>query len=219
MSDPGSGFTGFFQFLQSNSDVIVAATVQHVLLSFIAVLAGTLAAVPLGIFIADRQRAARIFLSVTGTIQTIPSLALLALLLPLLGIGVMPAVVVLFLYSLLPILRNSYTGIQNVSHTYLEAGRGMGMNYWELLFMVRLPLALPVILTGIRISAVYILSWATLSALIGAGGLGDLIFAGIQTYDPNMILAGAIPTALLALLTSRAISRIENVLTPAGLRA
>ncbi|MGI5836527.1 MAG: ABC transporter permease, partial [Chloroflexota bacterium] len=144
--------------------------------------------------------------------------AFLALVLPILGIGVFPAVVVLFLYSLLPILRNTYTGIKNVNRAYIEAGKGMGMSDWELLFMVRLPLALPIIIAGIRVSTIYILSWATLSALIGAGGLGDLIFSGIVTYDFYLIAAGTIPTALLALIASGAMNRIEYSLTPRGLR-
>jgi len=206
-------------FLEFNSDVIILATWQHIVLSFGSLLAGTIFAVSLGIYVADREQLARVFLSITGIIQTIPTLAFLALLLPLLGIGLVPAMVVLFLYSLLPILRNTFTGIRNVDSAYLEAGRGMGMNNRQLLFMVRLPIALPVILAGIRISTVYIISWATLSALIGAGGLGDLIYTGIQTYDLNFILAGTIPTALLALLAGWVLNRLEYSLTPRGIRA
>ncbi|MDD2420732.1 MAG: ABC transporter permease [Heliobacteriaceae bacterium] len=208
----------FWQFLEFYSDSVINATVRHLTLSFGAILAGIFVAVPLGILIANRAKLARVFLSITSIVQTIPTLAFLALVLPLLGVGVLPALVVLFLYSLLPILRNTYTGIRNIDAAYLEAGLGMGMNSRQLLFMVKLPLALPVIIAGIRLSTVYIISWATLSALIGAGGLGDLILTGIQTYDLNFILAGTIPTAVLALLAGSLINRLELSLTPRGLR-
>lgn len=206
-------------FLQFNSDAIITAAYQHIILSLGAVLLGTIVSVPFGIWLSgQRQKIAQTFLSVTSTIQAIPSLAFLGLMLPLLGIGFKPAIFVLFLYSLLPILRNTYSGIKGIEPAYLEAGRGMGMNPRQLLFMVKLPLALPVIMAGIRISTVYIISWATLAALIGAGGFGDLIFTGIQTYDMNFILAGTIPAALLALVIGWLLSLVENKVTPRGLK-
>jgi len=210
--------TDFLVFLRYNTDAVTVATLQHIYLSFGAVLAGALMAVPLGIWLTGREKAAQACLSVTGTIQTIPSLAFFGFALPVLGIGFFPALTVLFLYSLLPILRNTYTGLKGVSPALIEAGKGMGMSDRQLLFMVKLPLALPVIMTGIRISSVYIISWATFAAFIGAGGLGDLIVTGIQTMDIYFILAGAIPTALLALVTGWLLGLLERAVTPRGLR-
>ncbi|MDI6906531.1 MAG: ABC transporter permease [Thermoanaerobacterales bacterium] len=208
----------FVSFLQYNSDAVITATLQHVYLSFGAVFAGASLAIPLGIWLTGREKAAQACLSVTGTIQTIPSLALFGFALPILGIGFFPAMVVLFLYSLLPILRNTYTSLKGVSPALIEAGKGMGMSNCQLLVMVKLPLALPVIMTGIRISSIYIISWATFAAFIGAGGLGDLIVTGIQTMDLYFILAGAIPTALLALVTGWVLGLLERAVTPRGLR-
>lgn len=198
---------------------IVTATWQHIYLSLGSVALGTLLAVPLGIWLSTRENIARVALSIAGTIQTIPSLAFFGFALPVLGIGVLPAMVVLFLYSLLPVLRNTYTGIREVPGPLIEAGRGMGMNDWQLLVMVKLPLALPVIMAGIRISTVYIISWATIAALIGAGGLGDLIWGGMNVYDIWLIIAGTIPAALLALIAGFTLGKLEKAVTPRGLRS
>lgn len=208
----------FWLFLQKNSDAIQAATTQHIFLSYGAVLAGMLFAVPLGIWLTSHDSIAKWILSATSIIQTIPSLAFFGFILPIMGLGFMPAITVLFLFSIFPILRNSYTGLKGVEKSYLEAGQGMGMNARELLFMVRLPLALPVIIAGVRISTVYIISWATLSAFIGGGGLGDLILTGIYTYDVFFILSGAIPAAIMAILTGWVIGFIEKAVTPRGLK-
>lgn len=197
---------------------IAAATWQHVYLSLGSVAIGAILAIPLGIWLSSRENIARVVLSMAGTIQTIPSLAFFGFVLPVMGIGILPAMSVLFLYSILPILRNTYTGIREVEPALIEAGRGMGMNNWQLLFMVRLPMALPVIMAGIRISTVYIISWATIAALIGAGGLGDLIWGGMNVYDIWLILAGTIPAALLALLAGFFLGRMEKAVTPRGLQ-
>jgi osmoprotectant transport system permease protein len=204
------------QFLDMNDTAIIKAAVQHLYLSFGSVLIGCLVAIPTGIWITGRDKIAGHVLRIIGTIQTIPSLALLGFALPLFGIGTLPAMIVLFLYSLLPILRNTYTGLTSINPAFIEAGNGMGMNSRQLLFMVKLPLAMPVIMDGIKISTVYILSWATLGALIGAGGLGDLIFTGIQTADANYILAGAVPVALLTAAAGWLLGKAEIALTPAG---
>jgi len=204
----------FSQFLFMNSTAIITATVQHLYLALGSELIGCLIAIPLGIWLTSRKKLADYFLAVTGTIQTIPSLALLGFVLPLFGIGPLPAMIVLVLYSLLPILRNTYTGITGVNPSYIEAGTGAGMNSRQLLWMVKLPLALPIIMAGIRISTVYLISWATLAAFIGAGGLGDLIITGIQTADANFIIAGTIPTAFLAIGAGWMLGKVEMVLTP-----
>ncbi|WP_258359950.1 ABC transporter permease [Moorella sulfitireducens] len=206
------------EFLAVKGPGILSATWEHLMLSLGAVLLGTLIAVPLGIILARHERGASVVLGIASTIQTIPSLAFFGFVLPFLGIGVVPAMTVLFLYSLLPILRNTYTGIREVNPAYLEAGIGMGMNRRQLLTWIQFPLAFPVIMSGIRVSTVYIISWATLSALIGAGGLGDPILAGIHTYDAKLIIAGALPAAILALLVSWLLGLVEYAVTPRGLR-
>lgn len=209
----------FIDLVTSRWTDIYGATLQHIYLSLGSVGLGILLAVPLGIWLADRENIARVVLSVAGIVQTIPSLAFFGFMLPILGIGVVPAMTVLFLYSVLPILRNTYTGIKEVPPALMEAGRGMGMDKWQLLFMVKLPMALPVIMAGVRISTVYIISWATIAALIGAGGLGDLIWGGMNVYDMGLIVAGTIPAALLALLAGALIGYLEKAVTPRGLRA
>jgi osmoprotectant transport system permease protein len=191
----------------------------HLLMVGVALLIGTLIAVPLGILLTRFPRQATPVIAVVSVFQTIPSLVFFALLLPPLGIGLTPALTVLSLYSLLPILRNTYVGVRSVDPSLIDAARGQGMTGWEILTMVELPLSAPVIVTGIRLSAIYLVSWATLASLIGAGGLGDLIFSGIDSYDTNLLLAGAIPTALLALLVGYLFGLLRRAVTPQGLKA
>jgi osmoprotectant transport system permease protein len=197
---------------------ILALTWQHIYITIGSVGLGACIAIPFGIWLAAKDNIAKIVLGTTGAIQTIPSLAFFGLTFPVLGIGLLPAMTVLFLYSIFPILRNTYTGIKEVDPTLIEAGRGMGMNNWELLTMVKLPLALPVIMNGIKISSVYIVSWATVAALIGAGGLGDLILGGISMVDINLIIAGTIPASLLAIVLGFILNQVERAVTPRGLR-
>ncbi|MBD3393697.1 MAG: ABC transporter permease subunit, partial [Chitinivibrionales bacterium] len=156
-------------------------------------------------------------LGVAGVIQTIPSLALIGFLLPIPiigGIGAKPAVVALFLYSLLAIIRNTFTGIQQVDPAIKESACGMGMTDWQVLWQVEIPLSLPTIMAGIRISTVICVGIATLCAAIGAGGLGKFIFRGISMVNNSMILAGALPAAALALTLDFILGRIEHSLTP-----
>jgi osmoprotectant transport system permease protein len=204
-------------FIAANFDRLLLATRQHLSIALTAVVLGTLVAVPLGIYLTRREGLARIVLAVTGIIQTIPSLAFFGLTIPFLGLGVLPATLVLFLYSILPILRNTYTGIKEVDPALIEAGKGMGMDSVELLLMVELPIALPLILAGVRISTMYIVSWTTVAAMIGAGGLGTLVLGGIAVYDARLIVLGVVPAATLALLAGRVIIWLEKRLTPRGL--
>jgi osmoprotectant transport system permease protein len=157
-------------------------------------------------------------LTLVGAIQTVTSLALLGLLLPLLGIGEKPALLALFLYALLPIVRNTYAGLGSVDSAALEAARGMGMTPAQILRKVSLPLALPVVMGGIRTATVINIGVATLAALIGAGGLGEFIFRGIAMVDTKMVLMGALPAALLALVLDGLLSVLERRATPAALR-
>ena len=183
-----------------NKLLIFTAFQRHVLLCAISVGLGTIMAVSLGIHLYYRPRAAVLWLGLTGALQTVPSLALYGLLLPVLGIGILPAVTALTLYSLTPILRATLVSLREVDPVLIEAARGIGMSRRQILRRVLLPLALPAILSGIRMSTMYIISWATLAAFIGAGGLGDLVLGGIYNYDLRLILAGALPAVLLAYL-------------------
>jgi len=135
-----------------------------------------------------------------------------------LGIGRLPAMTALFLYALLPILRNTYAGLRAVDPALIEAGRGMGMTSWQLLFLVELPLAFRVIMSGIRVATVLIIGWATLAAYVGAGGLGDLILTGFATVSAGHIIAGGVPVTLLAILADWALGRLERAVTPRGIR-
>ena len=167
---------------------------------------------PLGIWIARNALARGTVLGTAGIFQTIPSLALLAFLLPFLGIGALPAVVALTLYALLPIVRNTYTGLAGISPDIIEAAHGVGFTERQRLWMVELPLALPVIVAGIRTATVIGVGIATLSAFIGAGGLGDFIIRGLALNNTRLILLGAVPAAALALLLDYLIGLIEKML-------
>ena len=183
-----------------NKLLIFAAFQRHILLCALSIGLGTITAVSLGTYLYYRPRAAALWLGLTGALQTVPSLALYGLLLPVLGIGILPAVTALTLYSLTPILRATLVSLREVDPVLIEAARGIGMSRRQILRRVLLPLALPAILSGIRMSTMYIISWATLAAFIGAGGLGDLVLGGIYNYDLGLILAGALPAVLLAYL-------------------
>jgi osmoprotectant transport system permease protein len=206
------------QTVSSNWTDLLTATGQHILLSVIALLAGCIISIPLGVFITRHERVASPILTVVSVIQTIPSLALLGFMIPLFGIGMTPAIIALTLYALLPILRNTYTGIKEVDRAAIESGTGMGMTRRQILWMIELPLARTVIMAGVRTSAVLTIGVATLATFIGAGGLGDLIMRGIDMIDTPMILTGAIPAALLAILFDVLLMGLDRVMTPRALR-
>ncbi|PGX42422.1 glycine/betaine ABC transporter permease [Priestia megaterium] len=195
----------------TRKDELVKGLIQHIEISFIALFIALLIAIPLGIFLTRKKRIAEVVIGITSVFQTIPSLALLGLLIPLVGIGTIPAIIALVIYALLPILRNIYTGINEVDPNLIEAAKGLGMNNRRLLFKVELPLAMPVIMAGIRTAMVLIIGTTTIASLIGAGGLGDLITVGIDRNDTNLILIGAIPAALLALFFDFLLRKIENL--------
>ena len=198
-------------FISQNGEMVWTAIGQHILICFVAECLGILVALPLGILLTRKKRMAAWVLGIFGVVNTIPSLVLLGVAMIVLGLGFIPAVAVLFIYSLLPIMRNTYIGITELSPKYIKAARGVGMSRMQMLLQVEIPLALPAILTGIRISAIYIISWATLSAFIGAGGLGDLIWSGLQSYNYTMVMAGALPATILALLTGFLLSIAEKM--------
>lgn len=178
----------------------------------------TIIAVILGIVVTRVPWLKTIVLGGTGVLQTVPSLALLGFMIPIFGIGVKTAIAALFLYSLLPIMRNTYTGIKDVDSATVEAAKGMGMTSMQILFKVELPLAVPVIMAGIRTAAVINVGNATLAAFIGAGGLGDFIFLGITRGIDGLILLGAIPATLLAIILETFFSAVERWTTPEGLK-
>ena len=208
----------YISFMLERQDQIMELTAQHVYLTFIAVTFAILVAVPLGIFITRFDRAAGIVVGIANAVQALPSLALLGFLIPVLGIGSKPSIVMIFLYSLLPIIKNTYTGLVNVDRAILEAGRGMGMTNWQLMRMVQLPLALPVIMAGIRISAVTAVGLTTIAALIGAGGLGQLIYRGISMVNNKMIITGAVPAMVLTLVVDYILNILERAVTPKGIK-
>lgn len=202
---------GLWEFLRQNSGKLMEQTLQHVGLTFISLLIAIAVGLPLGILISRKRKIAGSVLGIAGVMQTIPSIALLGFLIPILGIGPKPAIAALFLYALLPIIRNTYTGLAGVQPDLLEAAKGMGMTGRQSLFRVEFPLAMPVILAGIRTATVINVGVATLAAYIAAGGLGEFIFGGIALNNTTMILAGAIPAALLAVLFDQLLGLLQRI--------
>ena len=193
---------------------LVGKTWQHLYISAISLGLGVIVAVPLGVLLTRAKKIANVVVSIASILQTIPALALLAFMIPIFGIGATPAIVALFIYSLLPILRNTYLGMNDVDPSLKDAAKGMGMTNWQSIIKVEVPLAGPVIMAGIRLSATYVIAWAALASYIGAGGLGDFIFNGLNLYRTDLILGGSIPVILLALIVDWLLGKLEVALTP-----
>jgi osmoprotectant transport system permease protein len=208
--------SGLLPYFWSQRQTILGLTLRHVVLVVVSLAAAIAFALPLGLALERRRRAAEPVIRGVGLLQTIPSIALLAFMIPLLGIGVVPALVALFLYSLYPIVRNTFTGVRDAAPEAVGAAWALGMTPRQILRDVRLPLAAPVIMAGIRTAAVINVGTATLAAFIGAGGLGDLIAAGLALSDTRMILSGALPAALLALLVDGVLALCERAVRPGG---
>lgn len=205
------------RFFIDNHSEALALILQHLLLVAIATGAATIVGIPIGVLLTRRPALSKPVLAIASILQTIPSLALFGFLIPLLGpygIGRAPAIIALFLYSLLPIIRNTFTGINGVDPAVREAARGMGMTDWQMLTQVELPLALNVIIAGVRVATVISVGTATIAAAIGAGGLGTYIFRGLRTLDRTLILAGAVPAAIMALGADFTLGWIEKRLAP-----
>jgi osmoprotectant transport system permease protein len=198
--------------------VVATALLRHLVLVASSLLACVVVGVPLGILAARRKRVGALVLGTAGVLQTVPSLALLALLIPVLGIGVVPAAVALFLYGLLPIVQGTCTGLTTIPGPLAEAAEALGLPSGARLVRVELPLASPSILGGVRTSAVIAVGTATIAALVGAGGLGDPILQGIALRSTPLILAGAVPAALLALAAQGGFALLERAVVPGGLR-
>ncbi|MEH2347851.1 MAG: ABC transporter permease [Nostoc sp.] len=202
-------------FLVKYAPEILQHTLEHLFLVGIAIGIAILVGIPLGILITRKTYLRQPILGIANIFQTIPSLALFGLLIPVPiigGIGAVPAIVALTVYSLLPIIRNTYTGITSVDPAIREAGRGMGMTDRQLLLQVEIPLAMGIILAGVRVATVIAIGIATIAAAIGAGGLGVFIFRGISVVNDQLILAGAVPAAVIALLADFVIGSLENKL-------
>jgi len=204
------GILGFLVYTWHLRGQIVSLTAQHLLMSAEGIAIGTAVAVPAGVFISRRPAVGSLLVDSASMLYTVPSLAMLGFLIPLLGLGWMLAVTALAIYSLLPVLRNTYVGISQVDPAVREAALGMGATRNQLLFKIELPLALPLIMGGLRTVTVLTVGIATLGALVGAGGLGVLIFTGMEDMDFRMLLAGTIPVALLAVILDQILAWIEN---------
>ena len=201
-------------FFTENYSLIGEKLLEHLFISLVSLGLGILVALPLGILLSKHEKISNGVMRVASVLQTVPSFALLALMIPVFGVGKMTAISALFIYSLLPILRNTFLGLTSVTPSIVDAARGMGMEERQILLKVKIPLALPVIMAGIRLSAVYVLAWTTLAAYVGAGGLGDFIFNGLNNYVPPMIIWGTIPITLLALATDHLLRKLEERLSP-----
>jgi osmoprotectant transport system permease protein len=201
------------RFILQNHTQVVELTLEHLWLVALSTIFAMLIGIPLGILIAHRPRLNKPVLASANIIQTIPSLALFGFLLPVPWLGERSerlAILALTLYALLPIIRNTFTGIRGVDASVIEAGRAMGLTESQLLFQVELPLAVSVILSGVRVATVISVGLATIAAAIGAGGLGEFIFRGLAVVDNRVILAGAIPAAMLALLADIGFGYLER---------
>ena len=192
-------------------------TGEHLGLSGLGLFLGILVAIPLGLALERWRRGAEAIIRIIGMLQTIPSIALLAFMIPIFGVGALPAIMALWMYSLFPILRNTYSGLRDAAPNVVETGRALGMTEWQILRTIRLPLAAPTIMAGIRTSAIWTVGTATLAAFIGSGGLGVPIVAGLQLADVNLILSGALPATVLALSVDGLLGRVEQWARPRGL--
>jgi osmoprotectant transport system permease protein len=210
-------------FIQENLNECVSLTLEHIWIVALSVFIATIIAVPIGIIISRYENVATKFLNAANILMTIPSIALFGLMLPVLsiighGLGKVPAVIALVLYSQLPIIRNTYVGIKNVPPELINAGIGIGMNKWTRLIEVEIPIAVPVIIAGLRTAAVMNIGIAAIAAYIGAGGLGVFIQQGIARVYDDMIITGAVLVALLAIFVDAGMALLERLITPEGIK-
>lgn len=209
---------GWVNYLILNNEEFVRLLFEHLMITGIVAVLTISIGVPLGIYITRNKRLEGPVINLANIGQTIPTFAVFGLVLPFMGIGLKPALFALFIYGILPIIRNTYTGIKKVEPALLEAARGMGMTSVQILTRVELRLALPVIMAGIRTSVVICVGTAALASFIAAGGLGGLILRGIALMDTDILLAGSIPTAMLAILADFILGRVEHALVPRGIQ-
>jgi len=208
----------FITYIREHQEQFYELLRQHLELTVLSVLLGIVIALPLAILVSRLPILAKPMTWLAGVGQTIPSLAILALTLPYLGIGFTPSLFALTVRAILPIFLNAYVGIQSADRATIDAARGMGMSGVQLMTLVQLPLATPVIFAGVQTATVQAISVATLAAFIGGGGLGELILQGLAMVDPPVLLAGAVPVAVLAIIAEVGLGRLRRVVVPAGLR-
>ncbi|MGK0551667.1 ABC transporter permease [Enterococcus faecalis] len=210
-------FQQFIYYFQQNGSYVFQQFLRHFLISIYGVLFAAIIGIPVGILISRKRKLANWIIRLANIIQTVPSLAMLSILMLALGLGVNTVVVTVFLYSLLPIIKNTYTGMIQVDKNILDVGKGMGMTKWQRLYMVELPLSVSVIMAGIRNALVVAIGITAIGAFVGAGGLGDIIIRGTNATDgTSIILVGALPTALMAIITDWFLGMIERRLDPAS---
>lgn len=204
-------------FIAQHGSELLEKTWQQIYISAISLFLGIIVAVPISVILLKFPKTAKVVIALASMLQTIPALALLAMMIPFFGVGRVPAIIALFLYSLMPIMRNTYVGLTDVNPDTIDSARGLGMTKMQLILKVDIPLAMPVIMSGIRLSAIYVIAWATLASYIGAGGLGDFIFNGLSLYQPDLIFGGTIPVIILALLADYLLGQLEKKFSPKGI--
>ena len=210
-------------YMVENWELIGSRTLEHLALITVALGIAILTGVPIGVAITRNENVAQAVLYVAAIIITIPSIALFGLMIPILsligqGIGYLPAVIAVLLYSQLPIIRNTYTAINNVDPALREAATGIGMSPWQRIFRVEIPLSIPVIMAGVRTAVVMNIGVMAIAAYIGAGGLGTFVSRGISNSDPRMLITGAVTLSLLAVFMDVALQKLQRLLTPKSLR-
>ncbi|KRM61292.1 glycine betaine carnitine choline ABC transporter ATP-binding protein [Paucilactobacillus vaccinostercus DSM 20634] len=204
-------------YFMQNGMYVLQQFGRHFLISIYGVLLAAIVGIPLGIFISRYRKLSSTVVGLANVIQTIPSLAMLSILMLGLGLGVNTVIVTVFLYSLLPILKNTYTGMQNVNKDVIDAGKGIGMTSWQRLYYVELPLSMSVIMAGLRNALVLAIGITAIGSFVGAGGLGDIIIRGTNATDGGaIILAGALPTALMAIIADGVLGFLEHRLDPSS---
>ena len=206
----------YIDFWLTKYDMIWESTYEHLILSVVALGLAILLTIPLAVYMTKikNDTLKNIIFNIANIFQTIPTVALFAVLVPFMGIGFKPAVLALFLYALLPLLRNTYAGIESIDQDMIDAAKGMGYSTFQRIYKIELPVALPYIMSGIRITTVYIISWTTLAAIVGAGGLGGLVLSGIGFNDKAMIFTGTILAIVIALIIDLLFAKVEKKLAP-----
>lgn len=206
------------EFIQNNSDRVIDAGIRHVNLSFSALILAALVAIPVGIWLALSRRYVLLIINIANVGRTVPSLAILALAMPLLGTGFTPSLLALSLLAVPPILINTYVGFAGVDADTIDAARGIGLREAQVTMQVRLPLALPMVFAGLRTAAVQVISGAVLAAYIGGGGFGEFITSGVAMMTIPMLLVGAVPATILAIVVDALFSALQKTMTPKGIR-
>ncbi|MDN6291840.1 MAG: ABC transporter permease [Tetragenococcus halophilus] len=207
----------FIYYFQENGSYVFSQFVRHFLISIYGVIFAAIIGIPIGIIIARRTTLASWVVRVANIIQTVPQLAMVSILMFAFGLGVNVVIITVFLYSLLPIIKNTYTGMTQVDKNALDVGKGMGMTAWQRLYMIELPLSISVIMAGIRNALVVAIGITAIGTFVGAGGLGDIIVRGTNATDgAAIILAGALPTALMSILTDWLLGLVEHQLDPSS---